>query len=484
MELNELPEELLSQILDCLRLNKWSGRPIEDNPGQLRDLLNARLVCRKWNSLATKHAFRTIFLAPTEKGFKAWAGLLSSTPVTSAARRVVIYSSSFSAQDKDYYEWKGWDDDTFSEFTDAMSRIRDLDLIDEICLRFTSKCAGVAADDDHYWGNDVEDISTRENTLKALFEAIKERAGKPNTSKIRSLTIKHLQNVPLPDFTSSELFKSVTKDLDQLHLEVAEEYNEGGPDHDIYCIELVQFEPYMQRHWLSPLADQLTSLTLNFGECWGTIPGTFNGHGLVFPQLKTLTLGSYAISHHDHLDWVVAQSSLKSLRLDWCFIVSFIRTEATKLVEWNVPTHDWERLPHGAFGFDFSDDAVYRFPGTWESMFDKIRTGLPNLVDFQFHINRSGPVSFDNPRPLPTKLSQGRYIVFDIGLCPSRWIEANYDTGELSFGNHCGSRWRRIGPEEENECQFKHEMNRAKLTEEGDTRAFDALLKATYERRR
>ncbi|KAH8685324.1 hypothetical protein BGZ61DRAFT_455279 [Ilyonectria robusta] len=483
MELNKLPDELLSQILDCLRLDKRSLRPLDDNPGKIGDLLNARLVCRKWNSLATKHAFRTIFLAPTEKGLKAWAGLLSSNPVISAARRVVIYSSSFSAQDEDYYEWEGWKDDTFSEFTDAMSRIRDLDLVDQICLRFTSKCVGVAADPDFFWGNDVEEISTRENTLKALFEAIRERAGQPNAAKIRSLTIKHLQNVPLPDFTSSELFKSVAKDLDQLHLEVAEEYNKHGPDHDIYCIELVQFEPYMQRHWLSPLADQLTSLTLNFGECWGTLPGNFNGRGLVFPQLKTLTLGSYAISHHDHLDWVVSQPSLKSLRLDWCFIVSFIRTEASKIVEWNVPTYDWERLPHGAFGFDFSDDAVYRFPGTWESVFDKIRTGLPNLVDFQFHISRSGPVCFDNPRPLPTKLSLGRYIVFDIGLCPSRWIEPNYDTGALSFGNHNRSRWRRIGPDEENACRYIDEMDREKLTGEGDTRAFDALLKATYERR-
>ncbi|KAK7427357.1 hypothetical protein QQZ08_006126 [Neonectria magnoliae] len=194
-----------------------------------------------------------------------------------------------------------WHNDEYTAFTDAISGIQRLALIDELCLRFTSQCHGIR-DRGNYYYKEFENVSDRINTLEAVFKAIKNRASKPSQTKIRSLTIENLQNLPLPEFTSSELFKSVTKDLSQLHLHVTEEYNEHRRDHDIYFVELVQFEPYMHKHWLSPLADQLTSLSLYFDEYWGTMPGTFNGDGLVFSQLKTLNLGAYASSRDDHMD--------------------------------------------------------------------------------------------------------------------------------------------------------------------------------------
>ncbi|KAF7542457.1 hypothetical protein G7Z17_g11555 [Cylindrodendrum hubeiense] len=476
MELDELPEEVLSHILGALSQIENAEEPYSYNPKELGGIFNARLVCRRWNGLATKHAFRTIHLIPTEHGLEAWVGLLSSTQIRSAARRLVVYSSPLAVREKGTDDWHGWEDGKCPAFTDAISQIGDLALIDEICLRFSSICQGIEAGL-NWWDNDCEHMLDRKSTLKAVFEAIKDRASRPDTSKIHSVTIRHLQNAPLPDFTSSELFKSIAKDIDQLHLQVAEEYNEDGPDGDIYCIELVKFEPYMHNHWLSPLADHLTSLSLYFGECWGTMPGTFDGRGLFFPQLKTLSLGSYAISHHDHLDWVLAQSSLKTLRLDRCFILSYISTEADKVEEWNLQTHDWERLPVGAFGFELAEDAVYRFMGTWESMFDKIRTGLPNLIDFQFQIHHWGTVGFDNPNPLATELSNGRYIAFDIGLCPSRWIEPSEYTGELDFGDGVLS-------SDTSETNGGESMNRGKITEEGDRRAFEELLKAVSQRRR
>ncbi|KAK7417659.1 hypothetical protein QQX98_004480 [Neonectria punicea] len=481
MELNGFPDELLSHIIRCFYRPEAPKQGY--NPFRPDDLLNARLVCRKWNALATKYAFRTVTLVPWRGGFKAWRGMLDSGSIKAAARRVVIYSSPADCRGE-HFE-KQWHNDEYPAFTDAISEIERLSLIDELYLRFTSQCHGIRNRRNYYYA-EFEGVSDRINTLEAVFKAIKHRASKPNQTKIRSLTIENLQNLPLPELTSSELFQSVTKDLRQLHLHVTQEYNERGPDYDIYFAELVQFEPYMHKHWLSPLADQLTSLSLYFDECWGTMPGTFNGHGLVFPQLKTLNLGSYAISHDDHMDWVLAQTSLQSLRLDRCFIVSHIRTEADKVVEWNISTADWEKLPMGAFAFTRSTDAVYHYPGTWESVFDKIRTRLPNLVDFQFHIAKwRGAVGFDDPSPLPTELSPRRYIVFDIGLCPSRWIEANNISGEMRFGNNDPSTFDDSGPPLPSGARYvvKLKLNRSKETEEGDGRALEELSNATLQRR-
>ncbi|KPM42234.1 hypothetical protein AK830_g4335 [Neonectria ditissima] len=475
MELDDFPEELLSHILRCLYRPEDAETYDEDEPD---GLLNTRLVCRKWNVLATAFVFRTVSLIPSEGGFKAWHAMLDSQIIRAVARRVVINSSRADFTDEESEEQSDEDDDDDDEnskFRNALSRIGSLALIDKICLRFTPQCYGVQTED--RWAyEDYESIGERENTLEAVFKAIKNRASKPDNSKIRSLTIENLQNIPLPDFTSSELFKSVTNDLDQLHLKVSQEYNEHGPDRDIYLIELQQFEPYMHKHWLSPMADQLTSLSLYFTECWGTMPAIFKGYGLVFPQLKTLNPGNFTISHDDHLDWVLAQTSLKSLRLDRCFIVSHIRTDTDMLAEWNTDTEGWERLPMGAYGFNFDNDAAFYYPGTWESVFDKIRTGLPNLVDFQFHLNDWGDaVGFNDPSPLPAELSFLRYITFDRGLLPSRWIEARSYNGDMGFGDN--------DPSGSGNLLEQCKLNRSEETREGDERALQALVEATLQRR-
>ena len=167
-----------------------------------------------------------------------------------------------------------------------------------------------------YWVT-TERPHTRVNTLKAVFGAIRQRAAKnPGGASIRSLTFENLQNMPIPEFTESELYRDVMKDVDRLHVLVAEEYTEGGPDGDIYCIERQQYEPYLQGSLLPPLASQLVNLTLAFNEGWGIMPGYFDGRGLVFPRLKTLTLRNFMIGYHNHLDWVLAQKTLTTLRLD------------------------------------------------------------------------------------------------------------------------------------------------------------------------
>lgn len=482
MDLNSLSEEVLDLIIRELE-------PLADewNPDDLRpptDFCNARLVCRRWNNLATTHLFRSVTLVPTEEvDFEKWNETLNSDVVSSVARRVVIRSSPEELTDRDYRTWDQWENEgEWPAYTDAISRISDIPHLRELCLRFTEHCRG--AQFDSIWDDDQENISSRLHTLKAVFHAIQQRASIPGLHKITSLEIDNLQNIPLPEFTSSELFKAVTKDISQLHLRIAEECNEAGPDHDIHCVERVEFEPYLHKSWLAPMTDNLTALTLHFRECWGVMPGFFKGTGLVFPHLKTLNLGYFTIAHHDQVDWILAQTSLRSLQLDRCFIASHLRIRSENKDDWSVQTYDWEELPHGAYGFRSEGDLIYYFPGTWETVFDRIRNSLPHLVDFQFYIEE-WTTYFDRPARGSTELSLRRYIVLDIGLLPSPWIEARDYDGEMDFGYNYPSVVNPSTGGEGRPGRIQNSpMNRAKDTEKGDGRALDALLKATFERRR
>lgn len=481
MQLNNLAEELLSLIISHLE-----GPPDKHKPkgNVTHDLRNARLVCRQWDSVATAHLFRTITLVPTEENFKSWDEKLNSEKVRSIARHVVIASTP-DPEDPygscDYDIWELWETGDYPEYTDAISRIKDLPLLKEVSLLFSEHCRG-SEHDAWSWNYDFEQTSTRFHTLKAVFEAIKQRASIPESSKVVSLQIDNLQNVPHKDFTSSELFQSVMKDITELKLRVAEESNQHGPDHDIYCVERVEFEPYLHRAWLLPMADTLTSLTLYFRECWGVMPGFFKGEGLVFPHLQTLGLGYYTIAHHDQLDWVLAQTSLRSLYLDKCSIASHLRVREEDMSKWAVQMYDWEKFPQGAFGFDSDGDLSYHFPGTWEMAFDRMRTSLPHLVDFRFHIHRFALPGFEDPDVLSASLSHLRYITFDIGLLPSQWIQAKEHDGEMEFGNNSPKvvdSGMGLNP-----YHTVAHLNRSKDTEVGDGRALEALVKATHERRR
>lgn len=480
MILDELSPEILDIIIGHL---KYAPDPDSALLPTQSNLLNARLVCRKWHKFATAHAFYTLTLLPTKTGFEKWKHIIGNDAFRSAARRVVIYSAPPGLMEgRDYRVWGPWErEGIYPEFTDAIDQIAILPHLRKVCLSFSEYCQGV--ENDLGFDDEVEVIPTRLNTLKAVFGAVQQRAKMNHPGTVSSLRVDNLQNIPTPEFTSSDLFKAVAKDLDELHLRVAHEYNEGGPDHDIYCVELTTFEPFMHQHWLSPLENQLTTLTLYFQDCWGVMPGTFDGHGLTFPRLQTLNLGNYTIAHHDQFDWVLAQTSLKSLRLDRCYIASHIRTEESSMHKWNTPTGDWERFPEYAFGFcRDEDEAVYHFPGTWKAIFDKVRTQLPDLTDFRFHFGRFAPASFFEPASMGAELSPLRYITFDIGLLPTRWIEADEHDGEMEFGNNDPSPFDIES--DKNSYATEGTLNRSKETWDGDLEAFNALLDATYERRK
>ncbi|KXX74448.1 hypothetical protein MMYC01_208611 [Madurella mycetomatis] len=498
MGIDNIPLEVLGIIIGYLLLPEGqsdSGLDVE-----LDDLRNARLVCRRWNSVASTHMFRNVALLHTPDGedFTKFKQLVASSTVQHAARCVEIYSAPHHyphdiTQDRNYDVWDLWEDGDYEEFTSAIDCIAHLPKLQAVHIRFSDRCTG-DPDHDYYWECGIESVSTRLHTLEAVFRAMQTRAtreagkhGNPVTS-ITSLTIQNLQNIPIPDFVSSDSFRSVAKGITKLRLLVAEEYNEAGPDYDLDCVERRTFEPWLQNSFLPLFANQLTSLHLAFNEHWGVAPGYFDGKNLFFPNLKTLTLGNFVIGHHNQFDWVLAQKSLETLRLNQCAIVSYLTflhqsgLNQGQLRDWNTPIHDWKQYPEWSFGFD-EGMSTFSFPGTWEAVFDSIRAELPNLVDFRMENPSRAGNHFNSAEYMRCMLTCLRYTTLDTGLLPSPWIQADDFTGKMHFGNNDPAV---LPPEDRGKYQYveKAELNRAKETLAGDLRAFKALVRAVEERRR
>lgn len=487
MDLNRFPPSVLSSVLGHLIEGKEFRLRRFDIGAPPRNIHAARLVCRQWNALATPLLFETVFLKHAEKNsdevsdynFPEWNGLLESAAVRASARRVVIHSSPKKLEDRGpcWYDWNHGD--AYPAFTDAIARIAELPNLEALELHFSDKAAGKWTEENGSY-MPAEHSRTRVNTLKAVFGAIRERAAKnPGWTTIRSLALEDLQNTPIPEFTGSELYRDVMKDVERLHMLVTEEYNEYGPDRDVFMIERQTYEPYLQKSLLPPLADQLTNLTLAFGEEWGVVPGYFDGKGLVFPRLKTLSLGDFVIGYHDHFDWVLAQKTLTTLRLDACHIVSHLQVHDDELKTWGIRTDDWELQPRGAYGFVGDDDRVYTFPGTWATVLDRIRTELLNLTDFRFDQHMFG-LMFLWWHEMGARLPEGRYISFEAGILPSPWTEPN-DDGGVEFGDGIAEPWV---PGENDESRDDPEaiVKPAKRTEVEDRAALEALLETVRKR--
>lgn len=492
MPIRDIPPEVLGLIL---------GQLLEDDdeelPIALAHLRNARLVCRQWGRLAAAHLFRTVVLdlAPEDGIARPWRPMIHSPTIQRVARDLVICSPT----DEQEYEIneighvedgaaEDDDDGTLgsSPFSVAVNAgVAKLPNLKALHIRFSEQCIGDRETDGWEEDEDTESIAHRLQTLKTVFGAMLKRhaaVGEDNPpSTIRSLTLKNLQNVAFPpEFTSSNLYKDVMNHITELHLRIAHEYNQYGPDHDLDRIERQTYEPYLQKELLPPLAHQLRSLTLAFRECWGVMPAHFDGKGLVFPNLRTLTLGEFVIGHHDQFDWVLAQKSLETLRLDRCFIASHLRVRDDQWDEWrpHIPTHDWHLYPEGSFGFEGAQ--IFGFSGTWEAVYDRIRQELPNLREF---CSAHDPYrnSFDRRESMGATLSMLRYIVFDSGLCPSPWIEASEYDGEMEFGNNDPAVCAR-DVAGDRRYRTVQSLNRAKETKLGDARAFGDLLRAVRER--
>ncbi|KAK4198546.1 hypothetical protein QBC40DRAFT_331203 [Triangularia verruculosa] len=446
-------------------------------------LLNARLVCRQWDALATKHLFRRIALMhnSNDPTFAKWNQIVSSPIVQSAAGEVEIYSirppgihasCGGYGLERDDDIWERWGDGEWPEFLSAINGIAGLPNLGAVKIVFSQGCEGSDEKGDRW--EIVENFWTRMHTIENVFIAILQRkalasakdSSRSGITPITSLTIENLQNRRFEDFDddflSTDIFRSVVEDITELRLQVTHEYTEYGPDYDIYMRERHEFEPWLQKELLPCFASRLTSLHISFLENWGVAPGYFDGKGLHFPNLKSLTLGEYVVGHHDQFEWVLAHTTLETLCLDRCVIVSYLHYNDDDIRRWgNIPTHDWKKVS--------GDERLYSFSGTWEQVFDRIRVGLHNLVQFRMRNVVDQHSKLRTPDELGCRLTAERYVTFSSGICPSPWLETKPD-GTME--------WPEL-PRENGGDYLKYPgVNRAKETQEGDMKAFKERVSA------
>ncbi|KAF4993334.1 hypothetical protein FDECE_13449 [Fusarium decemcellulare] len=471
MEINDLPGEILDLIID-----KVAEKQSYYGWAHIHDMCQARLVCRKWNDLVAKRLFKTITLhhsgSTADSNFESWNKLLNQTAIRDTVQRVVIETCPAKLRsERDYDTWERWETDgEYPAFTSAVERISELDKLQSVEVRFSEWCRGW--ENRGRWDDDREMPETRENSLKSVLKGLQQREarqledGGGGITTVRELKLENLQNDSLP----SELTDALFKGIERLHILICEECNQHGPDHDLGLSERVTYEPDLQYSLLPSVADQLVELTLSAQYSWGVMPGVFDGVGLDFPRLKTLTLSDYAIGHHKQFDWVTNQKTLTCLRLNNCHIVSHIRVYQDQLDEWGIEVDDWEKAD-GTFYFGEDQDEIYLFSKRWDAIFDSIREGLPKLTEFSLSWENSSEEFFRHPDATGVNDRwEERYFTFEAGLLPSPFV----DSGEFGY-------W---SDDDDEDPDPKRPYNLAQFTDEQDRRAFDALIQATRERRR
>jgi len=419
-----------------------------------RDLSNARLSCKTLDKYAAKELFKDVFVSPSEEHVSSWNSISQDDVIRRIPRHAIIHTQS---DIDDHGLGTSREGEEVGEgFEGALAAVSRFPNLDSVEIGFTPECVG--QDQDH-WQDVAEDISQREEMLTLIFRSIKDRAADEKNRTIRKLTIINLQNCPIPGFTSSDLFRDVMGQLEELHISITQEYNEHGPDHDYTKVELQDFPAYLCSDWLEPFSVNLKALSIyNRTDNWGPFPGYFDPSGISFPKLETLALGYYTLAHENDFDWVLAIKSLRKLILHNCMICSWIRIDSENMASWEVLTHDWTKMPEEDGG-GWSEDFAYG--GKWSQYLDRIAGALPNLVDFRFAQGSSygePPYKLAYRDSCGAEISPQRYICFDNGILPTHWPEAD-DDGEMES-------WFDDG--------FPTNMHEENL--EADQKSLDALL--------
>jgi hypothetical protein len=390
--------------------------------------------------------------------------------VQNTTQRVIIETCPPYLRKDQNTRWDLWEEDgQWPAFTTAIHRIIDLDYLQAIEVHFSFWCRGVESPyDDYYLGNnDREMPSARAFVLEAVYDALKQREGRRlenNDSKIapvRELKLEKFQNTDPPKV----LVNGLLKNIERLSIRILDEENLGEAFGDFELVERFNFDSVLRNTLLMPVMDQLAELSLSAQYEWGLLPSRFEGKGLIFPNLKKLSLGDFLIGHYDQLDWVIDQKTLTCLRRHDCQIVTHFHFVESNVEDWGVDIEDWERFDGEPWFAWYPNSEFYTFSLRWNTIFETIRKGLPKLINFGATW-RNDLDPFANIYYAGSRESmRARYIAFDAGNLPTPFVGESRN-GEENDENDPESPW--------NSGDFAYEI---------DARALNTLIKATYARR-
>ncbi|KAF2824877.1 hypothetical protein CC86DRAFT_48067 [Ophiobolus disseminans] len=289
-----------------------------------------------------------------------------------------------------------------------------------VSLKFTNRVCNPDRERPFYNYCGTESVPMRTHTLRQLFAALDH-----THLNVETLSIENLQDYT-PHVYTEPSFQNVRAKLKGLHLNIAMEYSEHGPDQDSNIPDKhTFFNRQLNAHWLAPTQKQLTHLTLYGDSFWGVYP-RWDPRGLHFPALKSLSLGNWSIAHEWQVDWILSHvDTLEELYLDDCPIVHALRFEQNQYgaLEWAEG-----ELSVKDYGFE----AGYMYPSLrWSRVLPLFTSHLKKLKRFGM---AHGPWMVTEPREgdgnhafarryeLPARLEVGRYCIHDCGVLPTHWI--------------------------------------------------------------
>jgi hypothetical protein len=435
----------------------------------IRQVNNRRAVpeigVQELDEQAKNGIFQDVFISPLDEHVSTWTCISESNALRQIPHHAIIHTQSDINQSNSRFI-DGSEEITgaFRAALAALSRFPNLESLE---IGFTPECLG---DREPEYEEVLEDVPRRKELLTMIFRAIEERAADPDNKPIRKLTIINLQNCPIPDFTSTELFRGVMANLEELHVSLTQEYNEHGPDHDYTHIELRTFPAHFISSWLAPISSNLCALSIySLSENWGPFPGFFDFNNVSFPKLETLALGYYTLAHDDSIDWILRIKSLRRLILHNAMIASWIRIDTSNMDTWKPNTKDWVSMR--------SDDDCpqWEYNGKWSTVLDRLAAELPNLSDLRFDSGSSYSYGeerygLNDRETCGTRVFPKRYVYFDNGILPTHWPEAE-DDGEME-------------PWFLEELEGEETRNLHEKYLEEDQRSLDALLEKIGARKR
>ncbi|KAJ9618209.1 hypothetical protein H2203_009124 [Taxawa tesnikishii (nom. ined.)] len=457
----------------------------------INDLKSIRCSRTRLSQIATRRLFSEIVLKPTKDSISRWNHVIQNNRLRQLPHKVTIWS--YKDIDIDMYRYNpdeeydefnsnaegDADIDSYQEhkerrkqvFFDAVKALDRLPRTDSVILHSTTLAMGIESANKIWTQPPPEDLGYRISMLETLFTGILSHNDTKGNSTIRSLTLKNLQNLPIPDFTSSDLFTAVTSKLDELHIQMTVEVNEHGPDHDLDKEERRTFLPHLVERWLKPMASNLKRLSLySVNDNWGSFPGKFETSSLLFPQLEELSLGYYTIDQDDQLDWILSCKSLKRLNFHNVMVLSHISISNHNVQTWSVNTNNWRPIPdpENPDGTDYGFNC-FRYETKWAYFLDRIADELPNLTEFSFdfrHTEENDTFDIERRNDLGLHLGSKRYVAFWDGILPNPWPEADQDNVRDGSIEWCGVD---VNPHQETIIE--------------DSKSFDRLCRILRERR-
>jgi hypothetical protein len=403
-----------------------------------------RLSCKDLGTLATQTLFRTAVLNHNEKSADNFKELTNST-LKELVRHAIINTRGHWSTDDPYVRGPTTECEIVESFKEAIRLLPQLKNLEAVELRFAEKCA--VSDGDLWEKGIAETVDFREYIMNTCFGAL------ATADKVKSLTIKNLQDAMYEDVFETEYFKIVRGRLERLHLQIATESCDAAPARDIdFPVSTEGFTQALPDYWLKPMTTQLTHLTLYATSCfWGIWPFTDLRGIPTFTRLKSLSLGNFTIAHDWQIDWIISHgATLEELLLDDCPIVTALMMNQEQ-VDTNFPhlnlTTDNDNIHHDG-GCHLVEVNL-----RWHQVYDRFRARLPHLRCLATGYGDWGYNGKAFEQRYNLKCFTGNYQFFEYGAGPSSWVDY------LQDGNFDGS-----------EC------------EEVDKQALEALLEDVQQR--